>query len=88
MKIRVYGFYDKAASTYVGDTAALVLFKHDAVAMRQFGDLCRHENSIFAKHPDDFQLHGLGEFDTESGELVTWVTPVVLASAAQVLEAK
>lgn len=89
MIVRVYGFHDRAASAFIGDTAALVLFKHDAVALRQFGDLCRQENSIFAKHPADFEIVSLGEFDTDTGILTPWASgPAVLATAAQVLEAK
>jgi len=65
-----------------------VLFKHDAVALRQFGDLCRTEGSIFAKHPADFELISLGEFDTDTGIIEPWAAPAVLATAAQVLEAK
>jgi len=88
MKVRIYGFHDRAASSFIGDTAGLVLFKHDAVALRQFGDLCRQEGSIFAKHPADFELISLGEFDTDTGIIEPWAAPAVLATAAQVLEAK
>ncbi len=89
MIVRIYGFHDKAASMFIGDTAGLVLFKHDAVALRQFGDLCRQEGSIFAKHPQDFELVSLGEFDTDTGVIEPWASgPAVLATAAQVLEVK
>lgn len=93
MKVRVYGFYDRKSESYIGDSAGLVLFRHDAVAMRSFGDLCRQEGSIFAKHPDDYELHGLAQFDTETGELLPAISPVtalvqpiVLATARQVLD--
>lgn len=89
MIVTVYGFHDDKASAFIGDHAALVLLKHDAVALRQFGDLCRAEGSIFAKHPDDYSLVSIGEFDTETGKLEGWVGgPRTLATAAQVLEAK
>lgn len=88
MKVRIYGFKDLAAEAFIGDTAGLVLFKHDAVAMRSFGDLCRQENSMFAKHPQDYALQVLGEFDTETGVVTPFVAPQQLATAAQVLEVK
>lgn len=88
MKVRIYGFHDRAAQAFIGDTAGLVLFKHDAVALRQFGDLCRQEGSIFAKHPADFELISLGEFDTETGLIEPWAAPAVLSTAQQVLEAR
>ena len=88
MKVRIYGFHDRASQSFIGDTAGLVLFKHDAVALRSFGDLCRQEGSIFAKHPQDYELISLGEFDTETGILEPWAAPAVLATAAQVLEVK
>lgn len=88
MKVRIYGFHDRASQSFIGDTAGLVLFKHDAVAIRTFGDLCRQEGSIFAKHPQDYELISLGEFDTESGIIEAWAAPAVVATAAQVLEVK
>ena len=88
MKVRIYGFHDRASQSFIGDTAGLVLFKHDAVALRSFGDLCRQEGSIFAKHPHDYELISLGLFDSETGSIEPWAAPAVLATAAQVLEVK
>lgn len=85
MKVGIYGFYDVKSRSYIGDTAGLVLFRHDAVAMRSFGDLCRQEGSIFAKHPDDYEMHRVGEFDTESGQ-IQGDGVFVLANAKQVLD--
>lgn len=39
-------------------------------AVRSFGDACKNKsdpNNILAKHPRDFELWHLGEYDDESG---------------------
>lgn len=87
MKVRIYGFHDRGADAFVGDAAALVLFRNDVVALRQFKDLCVQEHSMFARHPSDYELVSLGEFDTESGDITPWVGgPAVVATAAQVMD--
>lgn len=86
MNVRIYGFHDRKAQVFIGDAAGLVLFKNDVVALRQFADLCRQDQSMFARHPQDYELVSLGEFDSESGVITPWAAPAVLATAAQVLE--
>lgn len=86
MTVRIYGFHDKKADAFIGDAAALVLFRNDVVALRQFADLCRQENSMFARHSADYELVVLGEFDTESGQITPFVAPARLATAQQVME--
>lgn len=87
MKVRMYGFNDTKAQAFIGDSAGLLLFRNDVVAVRQFADLCRQEGSLFARHPADYELVSLGEFDTETGHITPWAAPMVLATAQQVMEA-
>lgn len=87
MTARIYGFHDKKANAFIGDAAGLVIFRNDVVALRQFADLCRQEGSMFARHPADYELVSLGEFDTETGTITPWAAPAVLATAQQVMEA-
>lgn len=68
MKMLIVSIYDRAASLYsrpafVGSRAA---------AVRSFGDEVRtpRENNDLNKHPGDFELHALGFFDDETGELI------------------
>lgn len=87
MKVRMYAFFDKVAQMVLGDSNGIVLLKHDAVAIREFGVMCRRENSIFAQHPNDYQLMSLGEFDTETLVAEPWASgPALVCSAAQAIE--
>lgn len=86
MKSRIYGFHDVKAQTYIGDTTALLVFKHDAVAMRTFTDLAMQKGSVFQSHPADYELHCIGEFDTETGSITPFV-PMRVATALEVVEA-
>lgn len=85
MTARIYGFHDKKAQAFIGDAAGLVLLKNDVVALRQFADLCKQPDSMFARHPEDYELVSLGEFDSETGVITPWAAPSVLGTAAQVL---
>lgn len=38
------------------------------LAERMFQDAVKDEKTSFAKHPEDFSLYYLGEFNTQSGE--------------------
>ena len=39
-------------------------------AVRSFSDECFNMESPFAKHPDDYTLYKVGEFDSETGNSV------------------
>lgn len=40
-----------------------------AVALRMFADTCNDENTVLAKHPEDYELYELGDFDTDTGNI-------------------
>ena len=42
---------------------------NDAVAMRNFENVCCDRSSVFATHSADFSLWCIGTFDTGTGEL-------------------
>lgn len=87
MKVRAYGFHDKVAQAFIGDAAGIILFRNDVVALRQFADLCHQDGSLFARHPEHYEIVYLAEFDTETGELFpAELGPKALATAKQVME--
>lgn len=55
------------------------------VAIRMFVDSMSAE-SVLVKHPEDFALYELGEFDEETGFLVAHVTPTNLGLAVSFME--
>lgn len=46
-----------------------VVQENDAVAMRNFDNVCRDVNSVYHTHPSDFTLHCIGYFDSHTGVL-------------------
>jgi hypothetical protein len=68
MKLNVYSIFDSAAKAYTSP-----FFMHnDGLAIRAFQDNvnAEQENNI-SKHPDQFTLFKIGEFDDATGELKT-----------------
>lgn len=55
-------------------------------ALREFTDAIngKDPNTQLAQHPEDFDLHSLGTFDTETGEL-TVTKPTLLIAGKDVL---
>lgn len=66
MKTKVFAIYDHKASVY-GTPFFMV---NHAMAVRAFGDLAEDERTTVGKHPEDFTLYQVGEFDDGSGTLV------------------
>lgn len=62
-----------------------VIRDNDAVASRAFEYDLKVDNSPYKHHPQDFQLYRIGEFDTESGEVIS-ESPVLIASAIDFVE--
>lgn len=57
-----------------------VLRDNDAVASRAFEFDVTRDDSPYKLHPEQIQLYHIGEFDTESGELVS-SSPKLVSSA-------
>lgn len=53
---------------------------HTGAAVRAFSDHCKDSNSEFSKHPEDFELFVLAEFDDATGRF-TQDEPIRLARA-------
>ncbi|UDN67587.1 nonstructural protein [robinz microvirus RP_61] len=55
------------------------------MALRHFGDACANpdESNQWRKHPADFSLYQVGEFDTTLGVITPVVLPVRLAVASE-----
>lgn len=44
---------------------------NNATAIRMFGDTCRDEKTLFAQHPEDFDLYKVGEMDDNTGVITS-----------------
>lgn len=61
----------------------LITAKSIAEADRMFGDACKNPDSSFAKHPEDFTLVHIGEYDVQQGSLIPLEKNVIICNASQ-----
>lgn len=68
----------------VGAYSPPFFVKTKGEAIRSFTDACADDNLPFKKHPGDYRLFLLGEFDDNSGLLTAVGNPVPLIGADEV----
>jgi len=67
LNLKLFSVYDRKAGTY-GQVFSL---QTRGVAMRTFQTWVQDPNSFFAKFPDDFELYEIGEFDVQTGDMIS-----------------
>ena len=77
MNIQVFSIYDTKAGAY----APPFFMARPELALRTFRDLAADPQSQVNKHPEDYVLYLLGEFDDITGALKSAGQPVQLATA-------
>ncbi len=78
--MELYTIYDSKEEIYYQPFFLL----NDAVALRQFGDMANEETSKISKHPEDYHLWCLGEWDEITGELKTYPTKQTVINASEI----
>lgn len=79
MKKRVYSIRDNKMASF----GVPVIIENDAVATRQFGDVIMSGgDNVMCKHPADFTLYYLGEYDMNTGKFENEPCPVALATGS------
>lgn len=63
MKLKVFAIFDSAVKTY----ARPFLMQSAPQALRAFADLANDPNTEVHKHPQDYALFELAEYDEERG---------------------
>lgn len=81
MKVQVFAVFDNKVGTYAQPFFSMNL----ASGKRAFTDACSDINTMLHKHPEDFTLFYLGEFDDQTGFLDPLTAPVNLGLAATFL---
>lgn len=71
MKIRLYSVLDRTAQQF----GAPMSFHNDDIARRSFADAFIDPESVFALHPDDFELHFIGDFESDDRTFVSEYHP-------------
>lgn len=84
MILKVYALIDLKAGNY----GTPFFCASNGLAIRMFSDLVRDPKTTLSRHPDDFQLFCLGEFDDNSGELISLNKPEYLSKAIEFINAQ
>lgn len=83
MIVKCYAVYDAKINDY-----HLAIFDiKDEGAMRQFADAVNSKETKWNKHPEDYSLWFVGEFDTTKGELKQFL-PANLVNAVAAMSLK
>lgn len=78
--LKIYTVFDAAVQAY----GQPFFCRANGEAIRTFSDAVNDSQSAFFKHPNDFALYALGEFDQSSGAIVAQ-PPLKLVSATDVV---
>lgn len=76
----VHGMYavrDRAADAFIPP----FFLPTDGMAIREFLQAAKDQNSKFFQHPTDFSLYKLGSFDDSNGMVRPLVEPLYLVNA-------
>lgn len=71
MNHKILAVRDRASMTYLNPFAQPAR----GVAIRTFCELVNDENHQFGKHPNDYELWELGEFDDQTGKFDLYEEP-------------
>lgn len=66
MITKMYSVFDSKAAIF----GVPFFYLRDEIALRAFGDLVNEPGTLPSRHPEDFSLFYIGEFDDFSGEVI------------------
>lgn len=81
MVIKLFSVFDSKVSGFGNPFPDQI----EASAIRNFSDAVNdtsNPNNMWAKHPEDFSLFQVGEFDTLTGELISSLPKNLLTASA------
>lgn len=76
MRLLCFGVYDEKAGAFGHPFFSSAM----GLAIRQFGDWINNPETNLAKHPQDYRLLHLGEFDDVSGVLTALAVPALMCT--------
>lgn len=77
--LKLISVLDTVTAAYLNPNCA----RTTAEALRMFESACKDPNCQFSKHPSDYSLFELGEFDELSGRLLSYEIPRLIARATE-----
>jgi len=81
MKQLMFVIYDSKANAYMQPW----FLTTEPMAVRAFSDLINDPQSNAGKHPEDYTLFSIGNFNDNTAE-VTWTPPLTLGNGIQFLQ--
>lgn len=78
--MKLYVVYDSKAEAYVSPH----FVKSNGIALRAFTDAANDTQTELYKHPGDYTLFCVGEFNEETGEMVPYAAKINLGMASEV----
>lgn len=78
-KLKVFAVYDSAVKAYM----APMFLQSKGQALRSWRDAVNDTTTQFSKHPSDFTLMELAEYDEETGRFENLTAPVSLGTALE-----
>lgn len=82
MITKVFSVYDSKASLWMNP----FFMQANGQAIRAFSDEANDPKSQLGRHPTDFVLFCIGEFDDNTGQLVAFMPPTQLGMASDYLK--
>lgn len=79
MKFKIFSIFDSKAETF----NTPIFLPTDGQAIRIFDDMTNDGKSEVSKHPEDYTLFVLGEFDSDNGLVTPLNTPKSLGLAQE-----
>lgn len=77
MTNKIYSIYDEKAEIFSTPFFSM----NDNMAIRSFQDLANDPSSTIYKHPEDYKLYELGEFEDQSGKTIPVDPPRFIINA-------
>lgn len=79
MKMYAFSLLDTKAGAF----GVPFFVAHEAIARRMVHDLTNDPNTSVFRHPGDFSLYQVGEFDPSSGKLAATPIPAFIAACSE-----
>lgn len=79
--MQIYAIKDKATEAFHNP----FFVRARGIAMRMFMDETKNEQSQINKHPDDFELHYIGDFNDETGQIQQTNGTELIAKASDLI---
>lgn len=79
MKLKAFTIYDTKLEAYMQP----FFMTSKGQALRAFSDTVNDQSTQFAKHPEDFTLFEIGEYDDSNAQLTSHKTPISLGLAIE-----